>query len=171
MHIGHHFHGSILPPLHRRHGGMGDPVTAAVADYASKVLARSGLLTVRNGLDERSRLDEYGKVNRAMFTIEHALAIDLGRVASSTPLRLREARARAVLALAAYWCDRSQLEGLQALGSHPLLGARPTDALGRVLHDHAASALAGWQPKAPKGSGRLGNSAGIDFGIGISAGS
>lgn len=162
-----HFQGPIRPPRRGASRPMGDPVFNAVADYASKLIARSGLLTIRNGLDDRGRLDENGRLTRTMFAAEHALAMDLARVADDVPLREREVLARGILALAAFWCDRSELEGLGTPHAHPLLGRRPSDTVGRVLWDHAATVLA--PPAKRSGGGRLGNDMGIDIGIGRGA--
>ncbi len=134
-----HFTGTICPP--RRHVTLplGDPVFDAVADYASKVVARAGLLTSRPG--NAPEFDQYAVTSRQLFTIEHALAVDFARTTPDVSIDDREAYARMTLALAAYWCDRCELTGLGGLGVHPLLGLRPTDSYGAALYDHAIAAL------------------------------
>lgn len=136
-----HFAGAIRPPARNVSRPMGDPVFDAIADYASKVIARAGLLTSRTSTDERNRFDEYSRMSRQVFTAEHALAVDLVRTVPDLTLRQREVAARAALALAAYWCDRDSLTGLDKASSHRLLGDRPIDPIGAVLHQHALQAL------------------------------
>lgn len=163
-----HFPGPILPPARHMTRPMGDPVLDAIAQYASWVASRAGLLTTRNQLDERHRLNEYGRLTRHLFTTEHALAVDLERVAPDLSLRDREKAARAVLALAAFWCDRCELIDLDSPSAHPLLGILPSDRVGKVLYDHAKDALRPAKKKvtgAPK-KGRNGEVV-IDLTIGL----
>lgn len=154
-----HFSGPIEPPSPIRHAPIGDPVAEAVAEYTTTVLARAGHLTTRQGLSEQERLQTYGRLTRQLFTAEHALAIDLGKVAPTMALRAREGAARATFALASYWYDRRTLEGIQSRSGHPLLGIRPIDASGKALFDFAEAAL--MPPAPPKKGGSLGADTGI----------
>ena len=161
-----HFSGPITPPgrvpLH-----IGDPVAEAIAEYGSTVLARAGHLTTRQGLNEQERLQTYGRLTRQLFTAEHALAIDLGKVTPTMPLKSRESAARATFALAAFWFDRRSLDDLQHHTAHPLLGKRPKDPSGKTLWDFAESALR--PPRPATSGGGLGQDAGIGRGISSSS--
>ncbi len=150
-----HFVGPITPPVNGTRRPIGDPVFDSIADYASKVVARAGLLTSRSLGEENVRLQEYGQMTRSMYAVEHALAIDLCRVASDISLRRRHTCARATLAVAAFWCDRSELLRLGEKGTHTLLGGRPADEIGIVLWEHAVIALS--PPTKPTSGGGLGN--------------
>jgi hypothetical protein len=154
-----HFLGPITPPSRESRPQIGDPVAEAVAEYSSTILARAGHLTTRQGLNDQERLQTYGRLTRRLFTSEHALAIDLGKLAPTMPLRRRECGARATLALASFWFDRRVLEGIALRGAHPLLGKRPSDVSGRTLYDFAESALQ--YSKEPKSGGALGQNSGI----------
>jgi hypothetical protein len=154
-----HFSGPITPPSGTARLQIGDPVAVAVAEYTSTVLARAGHLTTRQGLNEQERLQTYGRLTRDLFTTEHALAIDLGKVTPKLSLRGRESGARATLALAAYWFDRRTLQDIQSTTAHPLLGKRPKDVGGQTLWDFAEAALR--PPREPKSGGSMGHEAGI----------
>ena len=161
-----HFVGPITPPVKGTRRPIGDPVFDSIADYASQVVARAGLLTSRSLGEEPKRLDEYGQLTRSLYAVEHALAIDLGRVAPDISLRRRHTAARATLAVASFWCDRNELLRLDEKGTHPILGGRPDDEIGIVLWEHAVIALT--PPTRPSSSGGgLGNDSDIDLSIGI----
>jgi hypothetical protein len=136
-----HFIGPVTPP--RRHSGraIGDPVFDAIAEYAALVVGRAGLLTNRLRSLNRDSLGHYERMSRAIFAYEHSLAIDLGRVAPEIALRTRHLSARAVLSVAAYWCDRCELLDIGGNGVHALLGARPDEPVGAVLWEHAVLSL------------------------------
>jgi hypothetical protein len=154
-----HFSGPIAPPSAGNRALIGDPVAEAVAEYTSTVLARAGHLTTRQGMSEKDRLEIYGRMTRLLFTAEHALAIDLGKVSPTISLKTREAAGRATFALASYWYDRSGLTDVDGRSAHPLLGRRPGDTTGKTLFDYAELALR--PPRLPRGGGALGNDAGI----------
>jgi hypothetical protein len=154
-----HFSGPITPPSPTNRVSIGDPVAEAVAEYTATVLARAGHLTQQRGQNEEERLQSYGRLTRQLFTAEHALAIDLGKVSPTVSLRARETGARATFALAAYWYDRGVLQGIESRSTHPLLGNRPTDAVGKTLFDFAEAALR--PPKEPRGGGALGQDTGL----------
>jgi hypothetical protein len=162
-----HFSGPIGPPSSVHRPVMGDPVAEAVAEYTSTVLARAGHLTTRQGISEQERLASYGRLSRQLFTAEHALAIDLGKVTPTLSLKLRECAARATFALASYWYDRRSLPGIEVRSAHPLLGTRPDDASGQTLFDYTSAALV--VPRSPQGGGSLGPDTGIGRYISSSA--
>lgn len=130
-----HFPGPISPPRSGKRPLVGDPVYVAVAEYISAVLGRAGAIGVAS--DQR-RVDRY---SRLLFTIEHALAIELEKVAAGMSMHDREAAAQITLSLASFWLDRTHLARLNAEAAHPLLGVRPADAFGKVLYDNAFEAL------------------------------
>ena len=123
---------------------MGDRVFDAIADYASKVASRAGLLSIASGPQSAKSMEAYALIGRHLFTIEHSLAVDLGRTTPDVSIHERDRWARASLALAAFWCDRPELlfPPDEAFDSYdPLLGKCPSDAVGAALHDHAETAL------------------------------
>lgn len=160
-----HFSGPLTPPIRHQTRPMVDPVIDAIAAYASAVVGRAGLLTSQLGTSEASRLENHGRLTRQLFTVEHAVAIEFARNAPSMALRPREVAARAVLALASYWCDRDELLGLGTHDGHPLLGHSPEDAVGHVLFEHAVLALAA--PERPRSGGAAQENSGPDLGIEI----
>ena len=128
-----HFDGPITPP---RPGTVRDDsaVTGAITEYISKHAARSAALAA-------GEIALHGRLTRAMFVMEHSVAIDLGRNYPNELLREREVHARRSLAVAAFWYSQSDLGGIGVSGSHPVLGLRPVDQLGRSLYDFAAAAF------------------------------
>jgi hypothetical protein len=154
-----HFSGPITPPSPTHRPVMGDPVAEAIAEYTATVLARAGHLTTRQGTSEHERLAAYGRLSRQLFTAEHALAIDLGKVTPTLSLKLRECAARATFSLAAYWYDRRNLLGVETRAAHPLLGIRPSDSSGQTLFDYTSAALE--MPRSPRGGGNFGADSGI----------
>lgn len=142
-----HFEGPILPPQSHLRRPIGDPVFEAIAEYASFVISRAGMLTNKDDADPDLRLQEHGRITRSLFAIEHALAIDLARIAPEIPLRRRQAHARATLAVAAFWCDRPELIRNDGPPANVLLGLRPEDPAGAILWDHAMLALASGAPQ------------------------
>ena len=145
-----HFRGPITPPTPRSTLTIGDPVADCVAEYAARVASRAGLFASEyvphTEAEERQLLDEWALATRGLFTFEHAVAVDLARVAPDLSLRERETAARAVLSVAAYWYDRANLVGRGEESAHPILGLCPTDAVGIALFDHAEHAIADWSP-------------------------
>lgn len=135
------FVGPILPPhLHLRRP-IGDPAHEAVAEYASFVIARAGQLTTKDTGDEGLRLEQHRRLSARITAAEHSLAIDLARLAPEIPLRGRQAHARAIWSLAAFWCDRRELIRSDGPAANELLGKRPTDEAGSILWEHAMLAM------------------------------
>jgi hypothetical protein len=136
-----HFDGPITPPYQGLRRPVGDAVFDTIANYASMIAGRDGLLVSHSPGDSPIVLDVADRSARGMFALEHALAIDLARTYPDALLKDREAAARATLGLAAYWCDRLKLNGLSETCAHNLLGTRPDDAIGIVLFDFAEAAI------------------------------
>ncbi len=136
-----HFAYPLSPPASGERRPIGDLVYDAIADYASKVLSRQGLLSTASNDDPERRARRHVQLTRELFAFEHALAMGLLRLFPDSSLVLREHAARVTLAIAAYWCDRDQLDFCDDGFSHPLLGERPSDTRGQVLFDHAIDAL------------------------------
>lgn len=135
-----HFDYPLPPPSRDVRRPIGSPVYDAIADYASKLLARQGLLSATEDNSE-SRLQRHTQLNRELFAFEHALAFGLGRLFPEASLHLRENAARCALGVAAFWCDRNELVFTTAGLSHPILGERPDDEQGQVLYDFALDAF------------------------------
>lgn len=136
-----HFAYPLPPPTPGLRREIGSAVYDAIADYASKLLARQGMLSALGEDDAEYRVSRHTQLNREIFAFEHALAFGLQRLYPEASLVLREHAARCALSVAAFWCDRDRLLFADNGLSHPILGDRPIDERGRVLYDRAIDAF------------------------------